>query len=61
MGVKELAAKGTPIEGIEGDSDNTVIARIKTELNISLKKKFDKNHVLKNIGKSLYALHAEKG
>lgn len=38
MGVKELAAKGTPIECIEGDGDNTLIARIKTELNISLKK-----------------------
>lgn len=61
MGVKELAAQGTPIECIEGDGDNTLIARIKNELNISLKKKFDKNHVLKNIGKSLYALHAEKG
>lgn len=61
MGIKELAAQGTPIECIEGDGNNTLIACIKNEFNISLKKKFDKNHVLKNIGKSLYALHAEKG
>lgn len=50
MGVKELAVQGTLIECIEGVGDNTLIARIKNELNISLKKKFDKNHVLKNIG-----------
>lgn len=37
MGVKELAAQGTPIECIEGDGDTTLIARIKNELNISLK------------------------
>lgn len=39
MGVKELAAQGTPIECIEGDGDYTLIARIKNELNISLEKK----------------------
>lgn len=38
MGVKELAAQGTPIECIEGYGDTTLIARIKNELNISLKK-----------------------
>lgn len=38
MGVKELAAQGTPIECIEGVGDTTLIARIKNELNISLKK-----------------------
>lgn len=36
-GIKELAAQGTPIECIEGDGNNTLIARIKNELNISLK------------------------
>lgn len=37
--VKNLAAQGTPIECLEGDGDNTLISRIKNELNISLKKK----------------------
>lgn len=60
MGVKMLAAQGTHIEWIRGDDDNTLIARIKSELNISLKIFVNKNQVLKNIGKSLYALHAKK-
>lgn len=38
MGVKELAGHGAPIECIEGDGDNSFIACIKEELNISLKK-----------------------
>lgn len=38
MGGKELAVQGTPIECIEGDGDNTLIACSKDELNISLKK-----------------------
>lgn len=38
MGVKELATQGTPKKCIEGNDDNTLIACIKYELNISLKK-----------------------
>lgn len=43
MGGKELAVQGTPIECIEEDGDNTLIACSKDELNISSKKKFNKS------------------
>lgn len=46
-GVRELFDKGTPIEYLEGDGNNTLIARIKNELNISMKKRFDNNHAVK--------------
>ena len=58
-GVKDLIDEGTPVEIIEGDGDNTTIARVHKDLNISLKKRYDKNHVVKNIGKRLYALHSK--
>ena len=60
-GVKELSDDGTPVEILEGDGDNTLIAKLKSDLGINMKKRLDKNHVIKNIGKSLYALHHEKG
>lgn len=60
-GVKEFLEEGTPIEYVEGDGDNTLISRLRSDLNINMKKRFDKNHVVKNIGKSLYALRNEKG
>ena len=60
-GLKELAAQGTPVKYLEGDGDNTLIARLKANSNIDLKKRFDKNHIVKNIGKQMYSLHAEKG
>lgn len=56
QGFKELTASGTPVDTIEGDGDNTLISRIKKDLNIEVKKRFDKNHILKNITKSLYTL-----
>ncbi|XP_053404164.1 uncharacterized protein LOC123554354 isoform X1 [Mercenaria mercenaria] len=59
--VKELLEEGTPIEYLEGDGDNTLIARLKSNLNLTMKKRFDRNHVVKNIGKRLYMLHGEKG
>ncbi|XP_045211082.2 uncharacterized protein LOC123562513 isoform X1 [Mercenaria mercenaria] len=37
-GVAELAAEGTPVEYIEGDGDNTLIARLKKNMNIDMKK-----------------------
>ena len=39
--MRELAAQGTPVEIIEGDGDNTTMARIQQDLNLNLKKKFD--------------------
>ena len=42
-GVKELSENGTPVEYLEGDGDTTLIASLKTNLNIDLKKRFDKN------------------
>lgn len=55
-GVKELIDEGTPVEYIEGDGDNTLIARLRSELNLEMKKRFDKNNVVKNIGKCLFSL-----
>ena len=46
-GVKELAVEGTSVEYLEGDGDNTLIARLKTNSNIDMKKRFDKNHIVK--------------
>ncbi|XP_060565928.1 LOW QUALITY PROTEIN: uncharacterized protein LOC132724962 [Ruditapes philippinarum] len=54
-GVQELKDEGTPIEYVEGDGDNTLIARVKNNLNIHLKKRFDKN-----VGKHLFSLHHSK-
>ena len=50
-GIKDLQNAGTPIEIIEGDGDYTTIARVRNELGISLKKKFDRNHIVKNFYK----------
>ena len=52
-GEQELIEQGTPVEYLECDGDNTLIARIKGNLNLTLKKRFDKNHP-KNVGKRLY-------
>jgi hypothetical protein len=60
QGIKELIEEGTPVEYLEGDGDNTLIARLKTEMGLSLKKRFDRNHVVKNIGKSLSELQKKK-
>lgn len=60
-GVVELAEEGTPVEYIEGDGDNTLIARLRDTQNIQMKKRYDRNHVVKNVGKRLYALHHQKG
>lgn len=60
QGVKELNESGTPVEYLEGDGDNTLIARLKSDLNISMKKRFDRNHIVKNIGKSMFALQEKK-
>lgn len=59
-GVKELNESGTPVEILEGDGDNTMISRLKSELGINMKKRLDKNHVVKNIGKQLYCLYNDK-
>ncbi|XP_060588030.1 uncharacterized protein LOC132743517 [Ruditapes philippinarum] len=44
-GVKELLAEGIPVEYLEGDGDNTLISRLKTDIGVSMKKRFDKNRV----------------
>lgn len=55
-GIKELSDEGTPVEVLEGDGDTTMLAHIKTDLNRTLKKRDDRNHIVKNIGKNLYAV-----
>lgn len=56
--VKELNDSGTPVKYLEGDGDNTLIARLRSDLN--MKKRFDRNHIVKNIGKSMFALQEKK-
>jgi len=58
-GVKELKESGTPIEIFEGDGDNTLISRLNNDLNMTVQKRFDRNHVVKNIGKT-YGIHHNK-
>lgn len=60
IGVMEMSNEGVPIEYLEGDGDTTLMARLKRNQNIDIKKRFDKNHVVKNVGKSLYALQSDK-
>ncbi|XP_056002782.1 uncharacterized protein LOC125661105 [Ostrea edulis] len=61
QGVKELRDLGTPVEILEGDGDNTLITKLKNDLGITMKKRLDKNHVVKNIEKRLYILHGTNG
>lgn len=58
QGIKELAKSGTPVEYIEADGDNTLIAQLHIE-NIFVKKLFVRSHVVKNIGKRLYQKQKE--
>lgn len=44
QGILDLSKEGIPVEYIEGDGDNTLIARLKTNQNIDMKKRFDRNH-----------------
>ena len=60
-GIVDLAAQGTPVEYCEGDGDTTLLSRLKLNQGIDMKKRFDKNHVMKNFGKNLYSLQKEKG
>ncbi|KAK3109080.1 hypothetical protein FSP39_022671 [Pinctada imbricata] len=48
-GIKELGEFGTPVEILEGDGDNTMISRIKTDLGLTMKKRLDRNHVVKTL------------
>lgn len=52
QGVKELNESGTPVKYLEGDGDNTLIARLRSDLNM-------KSHC-QNIGKSMFALQEKK-
>lgn len=42
--VKEMAVQGTPVQILDGGGDNSLIARAKNQLGISLTKKLDRNH-----------------
>lgn len=54
--MKTYKEKGAVVETIIADDDTTTIARIKQNVNPSIKKKSDKNHVKKNIGNALDSL-----
>lgn len=58
--VQEMANQCTPVQIIEGDGDNTLIARAKNQLGVSLTKKLDRNHCVKNIVKTFYDLRNQK-
>lgn len=46
--VKEIIQEGTSVEILKGDGDNTLIPRLKKNLNIILKKKLIKATLLKH-------------
>lgn len=60
LALKEMSSQGTPVEIIEGDGDNTLIARLKSQCGLSVVKRLDKNHCVKNIIKTLYDLRNSK-
>lgn len=60
LALKEMSSQGTPVEIIEGDGDNTLIARLKSQCGLSVVKRLDKNHCVKNITKTLYELRNSK-
>ncbi|XP_033724552.1 uncharacterized protein LOC117314595 [Pecten maximus] len=45
QGIKELIQEGTPVDVLEGDGDNTLMSRLRTDLHINVKKRYDKNHI----------------
>lgn len=47
--VKEMTVQGTPVQILDGDGDNSLIARAKNQLGISLTKNLDINHPVKNL------------
>ncbi|KAL4236486.1 hypothetical protein ACF0H5_004872 [Mactra antiquata] len=50
QGILDLKKEGVPVEYIEGDGDNTLISRLRVNQNINMKKRFDRNHVVKMLG-----------
>lgn len=50
QGAKELNESGTTVKYLEGDGDNTLIARLRSDLN--MKKRFDRNHIVKTLVKA---------
>lgn len=59
-GIKQLQKEGINVEYLEGDGDNTLIHKLKQELNVDMKKRYDRNHIVKNVGKKLWQLHYDK-
>lgn len=46
----------TGLQQKKGDGHTTMLAHIQTHLNSTLKKRYDRNHNVKNIGKNMYAV-----
>ncbi|KAH3821722.1 hypothetical protein DPMN_123489, partial [Dreissena polymorpha] len=44
-GLKELIEEGKPVEILEGDGYNNIEIPVKRNINLTLQKRFDKNHV----------------
>lgn len=59
QGLQELEQSGIPVEYIKGDGDSTLLSRMRSK-NKRIKKRYDKNHIIKNIGKHLYQLSTSK-
>ena len=45
QGIQHMSKDGT-VEILEGDGDNTLIAKLRNDLGINMKKRLDKNHVI---------------
>ena len=54
--LKDVKNKGKNVGKLIGDDDSTTIARARAEVNASIEKASDKNHVRKNIANALFEL-----
>lgn len=54
--VKDVGEKGFTVDAVVGDEDSTSIGRLRANVNEKIEKISDKNHILKLLGNSLYAL-----
>ncbi|XP_062608869.1 uncharacterized protein LOC134270646 [Saccostrea cucullata] len=59
--ITELSESGLHVDALTMDDDATTIARVRSEVDGSIKKISDKNHTVKHFTNKLYKLRTEKG
>ena len=59
QGIREFEKEGTPVDTLEGDGDSSMMARLR-EHGYDVKKKYDKNHAVKNVTSAMYKLKMSK-